>query len=130
MTTKYYRFGNYEIKDCDFIVEATSNEQFLLWKLHSNESELQDSRYPVLKVKWDQVASGYMPTIGFVFDLPLVIQITFYIINDKLIGFYDNTSRVVDRKMTEKYINTHSKKDAVKSNANNFARLLKNEIMK
>lgn len=124
-----------EFSDVVFLVEATSTEQFSLWKEYSKESmtnfePLSDLDIQIMldmrlkpkvkrlndkikeyasshRIDWEQVSSGFSLTIGYVKKLPVTINFNFAFINGKKICFYDCTSRMADHVMIEKWLIKH-----------------------
>ena len=83
-------------KDVVFLVEATSNEQFLLWEKH-NKSYV-----------WQQITTGQFVTIGTLDNRPINVDISYAIICGKKISFYEGISQLVDHKMIEDWLRYHT----------------------
>ncbi len=87
------------------VVEATSTEQFYLWKEWSNESAWQEAgRTPFSKVSWEQMNPGFCQTIGRLGDMPVVISLAWNRIEGQLVLFWELTSQVQDYRMAEPWL--------------------------
>lgn len=79
-------------KDTFFLVEATSFERLCLW----NERGEQEV--------WEDQSIGYMVQVGTLDRRPVTIQIFWFRIDGRLVGFWDSPSQVVDHKMVEEWL--------------------------
>jgi hypothetical protein len=120
-------------KDVVFFVDATTEEQFGLWREYSKESMTniepisedfiqtlpenfrgrveklnnQVKRAQHKRIDWKQVSSGFGLTLGKLDDRPICVCFSFAYINGHKICFYEATSQVVDHKLIEKWLKTH-----------------------
>lgn len=88
-----------KLKRSSFFVEANKFEQFILWKdnYHNNKD--------VDKLEWVQDTSGFFREIGSIgHNKPVTVNFTFCIIGETYICFYYPSSRYVDYKMVEDWI--------------------------
>lgn len=94
--------SDYTLRDADFVVEATHFEKFALWKENDHEQ----------RVRWDDVSTGHMHTVGHLSvnrkKMPVVVSIFFAVLNGKVVAFYEATSQVVDHRMVEKWVESES----------------------
>lgn len=81
-----------DLKDVIFVVEATRFEQHALWQ----------SYHPA--VNWGQINSGRGFQIGTLADMPVVIGLTWAIIDGQRVMFVEATSQVVDYRMVEAWL--------------------------
>lgn len=92
------------------VVQATSTEQFFLWKEWAKDSGWDDLDYikrggtPHPKLKWEQMNPGSWLTIGHVNKMPVCISLTWNRIEGQVVLFWEMTSQVVDYRMGEKYL--------------------------
>ncbi|MNR71784.1 hypothetical protein D3C71_24620 [compost metagenome] len=97
-----------------FVVEANSFERHALWKEHH------------AKVKWEEVLSGYMATIGKLADMPVCITVNVAYLDGQLVLFYEPCSQVVDHRMVDAWLEKHVPRKwdkgtrRAKTDANNF----------
>lgn len=84
------------LADTAYVVEATRNEQHLLWRQFK------------LRVPWVGRSPGLMPTAGKVTvdgaEHPVVLSIFWAEIAGKLVAFYEPTSRVVDHDLVKRWL--------------------------
>lgn len=88
-------FDEQKLKSVVFFIEATSFEQFSLWKEYHKESQ------------WESNLLGFSMVIGFLDKAkkkPVNVSFTFVKIFDKLICFYDVVSRYSDSTMVEEWL--------------------------
>lgn len=95
------------IKDCVYAVESNSFEDLTLWQKYHE------------KVKWEQICSGYGPTIGMLGDRPVCVSIHVNIINGHRVLFYNACSQVVDHVMVEAWVKERIKNKKL-TDAGNF----------
>jgi hypothetical protein len=93
------------------LVEATSTEQFFLWK------EFQSD------VKWESELSGKLKTITGVGFRPIVLCFTFAKINNKRICFWECTSEYQDYLIINEWIKENLPK-VLHCNAMNFHQVI------
>lgn len=86
-----------------FAVEATSTEQFFLWRENAHESPDRPKGY--VPVFWQQVNPGYMETIGHIGKRPVCVCCQWVILDGQWVMFYDCTSQVADHAMVDKWLN-------------------------
>lgn len=97
-----------------YAVEANSFEYGCLWREYHH------------KVKWEEILSGYMPTIGRVDDRPVNLSIRVAYIDGQPVLFYEACSEIVDYKMVDAWVREHVLGDTKmtgcvnKCDANNF----------
>lgn len=75
-----------------FAVEANSFEHMVLWEKNKE------------RVKWEHVSSGFMPTVGYVGERPVVLSVMFSILNGEVVLFYNPTSPMVDHNMIDAWL--------------------------
>ncbi len=89
---------DYTIRDADFVVEATHFEKHCLWGENDREK----------RVRWDDVSTGYMHTVGHLTvnrkKMPVTVCILFAVLNGKVVAFYEATSQVVDHRVVEAWL--------------------------
>lgn len=81
-------------------VEATRFEQMCLWEKFNKDCS------------WEQVLSGILPTIGKVKlkkgrryeEMPVVVSLSWAVINGKFVMFYEPTSIIVDWSLVEDWL--------------------------
>lgn len=87
-----------------YFVQATSDEQFFLWKQYANNS---DNRDPGLKrhwVEWKQENPGHIIEIGQLDKRPVVVSMFWINIEGRRVCFYESTSQVVDWVRIDEFI--------------------------
>lgn len=97
------------------VVQATSTEQFYLWMEWSKESGWDDldrlrhggRGHP--KYRWEQMNPGCWMQIGKIKDMPVCISLTWNRIEGQVVLFWEMTSRVVDYRMAEKWLEDNLK---------------------
>jgi hypothetical protein len=101
----------------EYLVEADSFSKHELWAKYSGEGMFRPigngESFPT--VKWEQIHEGRLQEIGQVTikngrkteKMPVVLNVFWALLDGKLIGFYEATSRVVDWRMVEKYLIKH-----------------------
>lgn len=83
------------LKATRFAVEATSFERLALWQKHHETLAWQDRPY------------GFMVTLGRFGDMPVVLSVTFHVLENHVVMFYEATSQVVDHRMVEAWVDKH-----------------------
>ncbi|MCC5612544.1 hypothetical protein LC612_39085 [Nostoc sp. CHAB 5834] len=78
-----------------YAVEANTFEHMVLWQKY-HES-----------VNWEHVSSGFMPTVGYVDEKPVVLSVMFTILNGEVVLFYHPTSRMVDHGLIDAWLEAH-----------------------
>jgi hypothetical protein len=95
-------------KETKFVVEATSFEQFELWREHAlggllpGQADSLNARGR--RVSWEQMNPGSLTTIGVLFDRPICVCVSWARVNGHIIAFYEATSELVDYKMVDAWI--------------------------
>lgn len=102
-----------------FVVEATSDEELLLWEKWSREAYnlgygphrgwLGDSK-DMLRYErhtWIQDRNGLFAQVGTLADFPVNLCIAWATIRDQLVLFWEPVSRVVDYELCEKWLAEH-----------------------
>lgn len=88
-----------KMKTSIFFIEASSCEQFYIWKEYNE------------KVDWEQDLMGFSHIVGFIDpkkkEKPVNVCFSFAKINGQRICFYDTVSRFVDHNMVEEFILKH-----------------------
>lgn len=107
-----------QMKEAIYFVEATSNEQHLIWKEYVDGHD---------SVRYKQ-HMGMWKTIGYIRDdisMPVSVSFALTSFDDRLVVFYEATSRYVDHTMIEEWIKenypvkTHDDRVAI-TDASNF----------
>lgn len=107
---------DYSIRDAVFVVEATHCEKQCFWEQNSRSN----------RVKWEHVSMGYGHQVGTLKVgrkvHPVVVAVSFAILDGSLVAFYEPTSRVVDYDMVEAWVKAESPAYASgkECNADNF----------
>lgn len=97
-----------------YLVEATDYEQLALWK-----------EWHQFVPSWVEDSSGYGLEVGRRAGLPVVVSVTWAIINGKRVCFYEAVSQMVDHGMVEKWRHEEFPKlRGAHCNAMNFAHCL------
>jgi hypothetical protein len=81
-----------------FIVEATDDERFLLWKDHALHEKCKYVK------SWEQIMFGYWQPIGEIDNRPICISLSFAIIGGIYVMFASMTSQLQDYKMMEDWL--------------------------
>ena len=106
------RFANAE-----YVVEVTEFERGVLQLMHGNSvSSWRNSKHD------DHV------TVGYLFDLPIVVRLSYARIGSVGVVFVEHTSRVVDYKLLEDWVRKYRGPDPERNGlmeAGDFARVLK-----
>lgn len=87
------REKDHKLEQSVFFVEATSEEQFFLWKENKNI--------------WEQDYAGFLWTIGNVKDdpeLPITVSFSFNFIYGQRVCFYYTSGRYNDSVMVEEFL--------------------------
>lgn len=79
------------LDDTEWIVEATSNEQFLLWQKHHRNCN------------WEQTNLGVHFHLGELHGRPICMHLQWCKINGHVVMFWDGVSELFDRKMSDEY---------------------------
>jgi hypothetical protein len=87
-------------KDVEYLIEASSFEQFQLWKNHGNGS---DSNEQPIK-NWTEDLRGQIITIGKIEDYPICVSISYAILNGHKVLFYNGCSLIVDHEMIDEWL--------------------------
>lgn len=95
------------------IIEATKNEQFLLWETYGRKED----------VYWVSDNNGYGVTVGYIGKLPICLAINRANVNGRKILFYTVTSRVVDYEIVEQWLNINFP-SVLRSDATNAGNLI------
>lgn len=101
------KLENSYLKDVEWLIEATSEERFNLWKDYHNDP----------KYDWKEVGSGYgYEIINLKIEgsdkiqsevLPVWVEFSFAIINGHKICFYTSNSRLVHHGYIESFLTTY-----------------------
>jgi hypothetical protein len=120
-----------DLADIVFLVEATTEERFGLWKDYSKQSQInnipvisdeilalvpelirpkfieqnnriKNAQHPT--VEWEEIARGFGINIGQLDNRPIMLEFTFAIINGHKIAFYNICSQVADYKLAEEFL--------------------------
>lgn len=101
------------LKQTFFIVEATSNEQHMLWEQLSSDSIYKildrDGKPAYPQVKWEQISMGFGVTVGEVYKHPVFISLNWARINGKFVMFYHPTSQLIDYRKIDKWLEENFK---------------------
>jgi hypothetical protein len=84
-----------------FIVEATSDENFFLWKENVHHEKCKYVK------SWEQENLGYWAKIGEVDARPIIISMNFATIGGIYVMFVEQTSQLCDYKMMEEWLKEH-----------------------
>lgn len=88
-----------------YVVEATSEEQTMLWCEWSGDAANHRYGSPDHeRAPWEQIRDGWSHVVGELAGFPVVIVINFAIIYEELVMFYYASSRVVDHEMVESWL--------------------------
>jgi len=106
MISKYNEYPQLsnKLRNTDFVVEANSYERLQLWKEFSKEAQEQEDVRPRPRFKWEQESYGFMVDVGEVNGMPVVLSGFFALINERRIMFYNATSRMVDHRMVDAWL--------------------------
>lgn len=85
-------------------VECTPYEQLSLWKHWSNDKA--ESPFSS-RVEWEEVLSGWLPTVGKLADRPVCISVNWAFIEHQPVLFWHATSIVVDYDMIDNWLKTY-----------------------
>lgn len=102
--TSYMDRFEFMLLTTEFVVEATHNEQQMLWEKFCKDS-LEPAKRAVLE--WKQLNPGYSETVGYVGEHPVCICVFWVLINGAQVMFYEPTSRIVDHEMIEKWLDAN-----------------------
>jgi hypothetical protein len=75
-----------------FIVEATSFEELCLWEKHHTELD------------WVQLNPGWSQCVGYYNKQPIMVHVRFSSLCDRIVAFYEDTSRIVHRGMIRTWL--------------------------
>lgn len=81
-----------KVEATEFVVEATRNEQFMLWQQHRHE------------VQWDQDHFGFGPQIGELDGRPICMSLSWAVLNGHRIMFYEAISQVTDSEQVDAWL--------------------------
>lgn len=108
----YCKHMNFDerLKRVRVLVEASSEEQYLLWCLHSYESRHRSSYG--FDAEWKEDTSGFGFAVGFheinnngiVDKMPIMAKVSFAMINGCTVLFYSTTSQLVDWSMVDGWV--------------------------
>lgn len=93
MTTDIERY----IQGIEYVVEATSTEQQMLWERYTEKYGAQ----------WKSRNQGLGVYVGWIQGRPVVITIYQVVVNDVSILFYSDTSQVVDHTMIRRWLDKY-----------------------
>lgn len=99
-TIKYNDDHRELFKDVVFLVEASYNEKFMLWKMHHWHRIIDMPRVK----EWKDEGMGRIITLGLVDKRPTCVDIYYASLNGKRIMFYNGSSELVDHKMIEDWL--------------------------
>lgn len=120
------------LKETSAVVEATSNEQHMLWERWSveNSYRVRDPRDQRPFVYWEQISRGFMETLGaFRFGkdvMPVVMSVFWARLRvrptdaGRLVMFWHLCSQVTDGRMAEKFFKENLSKKIITTDAQNF----------
>lgn len=91
------------LKHTLFIVEANSNEQFMLWKDYAIGSDSPRHK----PQKWEQVNPGWLVTVGELAGRPCCISVTWNRIEGHLVMFWYDCSQATDSVQTDAWLKAH-----------------------
>lgn len=103
------------LEEVDYVLEATSEEFFLLWKVHHDKVEY-----------WNHLSVCHIVQIGSVDSRPICMTYGYAIINDRKILMWELTSELADYKMADKWLkkNCQAYRKNKSCNASNFHHIL------
>ena len=97
------KFPHWELDDllscAEFVVEASSFEQQMLWERYSLEYG-SDSN---VRVDWQDQSRGWLVEVGRLDNRPVCINVRGSLLNGLAVLFYEATSEVVDWKMIKEW---------------------------
>lgn len=93
------------IKETKYVVEASSDECFMLWEKFSNEAMFKRPDFNVHK--WEQLNPGLSLTLGEIVGRPVCMHIWWYKIDGVMVMFWEMTSQLQDYAMAEKWLEEH-----------------------
>ena len=107
--------GSFSIRETDkryfqdvfFLVEATSEEKYLLWEKYGPSLRAKAS-IEGPSVFWKDESAGYMIHVGNIADRPIMVHISYATLNGKKVMFYEGVSELVDHKMIHDWVHYHS----------------------
>lgn len=101
-------------KNVDYLVEADQFSALALWQeFHHDKNPTK----PWIK-NWHQ-NGGKAVAIGMIDERPIVVQIEYCLLNNKLVGFWDTSSQLVDYLMIEEWFKKFAP-NIEECNASNF----------
>ncbi len=103
-----------------YVVEATGTERHDLWVRYSNQSD-RPMKGPT--VEWKPISSGRNIQIGTIAKRPICVDISWAMINNRRVLFFEGVSELVDHKMISDWI-THFFGTDRRTNADNFGNCL------
>lgn len=105
---------------CDqtlFLVEADSFATLRLWQDWSSEATGNNC-------EWKQDSTSYVEEVGRIGERPVCAMISWYLIENIRVGFWEATSMVVDYEIIENWLRKRFKNVKQKTNAINFHNVL------
>lgn len=103
----------------EFLVEATSYEQYTFWDKHAFDSREALPAQQFIKT-WEQLP-GWIVDVGELAGRPVCIEMMYGKLDGHLICFYHGCSQVVDHEMIEAWLEkNYSLWDTRRCNASNF----------
>lgn len=104
-----------------YLVEASHHEQFSLWERWAAQSQCCRG----LHLRWEQ-SNGYIVTVGKVNKRPVCVHMSWDIIEDQPVCFWEPTSELVDHVLINQWFEKHFQgktKDGRRAatNVDNFA---------
>jgi len=89
-----------KLKETYLVVEATSFEQFSLWKEYSKTHNGDSPKY----AKWEEESFGVLITLGELAKMPVCMSLSWAIIDGKRVMFVSQVSKVHDWRMVEEFL--------------------------
>ena len=108
----------------EFVVEASHEETFQIWKEWHKEVGFEQCSGCSIQIcnLWVTPLSQPMPSDLKV--LPLVVAISWQLVDGHLVAFYYACSMVVHHEMVREYINSMTPKGVEHTNASNFSHVI------
>lgn len=95
--------GNFRtrLRDTFYIVEANDYERLALWR-----ESAKDADNPVIHepVNWHQESEGVAVDLGTLDEMPVMVCLTWAIINNIRVMFVDPVGQIVDWRMIDKWL--------------------------
>ena len=111
------------IDNTEYLVEADDDHFMYLWRRYSTESDFTSTQHKMPQFKWEQVNPGVGLHVGTIDDRPIMVAISWNLIDGALIGFYYGMSQLVDHKMIEEFL-AERFKEVPRCNTTNFHRII------